>query len=169
MNAAESKLQASCYIEFCSRYPQERQYLWMNFNNPPNAIAGSKLKSMGLTPGISDMTFLARGNFSYFIEFKVKPNRQSPKQIDFQKAVEERGAIYAIVHNREEFFFWVHVAMLHNIISADLAIERYANSDERRLSYKYVEELHEILFEDCGKKISPDLFRYFSNLEIIQS
>jgi hypothetical protein len=169
MNAAEAKLQANCYIEFCSRYPQEREYLWMNFNNPPNAIAGAKLKSMGLTPGISDMTFLARGNFSYFIEFKVEPNKQSPKQIEFQKAVEERGAIYAVVYNREEFFFWVHIAMLHNIISADLATERQANSDERRLSYKYVDQLHHILFQENGEKIGPDLFKYFSNLEIIQS
>jgi len=162
-------LQASCYIEFCSRYPQERQYLWMNFNNPPSAIAGAKLKSMGLTPGISDMTFLARGNFSYFIEFKVRPNKQSPKQIDFQKAVEDRGAIYSVVHSREEFFFWVHVAMLHNIISADSHWERESNSDVRGISYKYVNQLYHILFQDSGEKISPDLFKYFSNLEIIQS
>lgn len=169
MNAAEAKLQANCYIEFCSRYPSERQYLWMNFNNPPNAIAGAKLKSMGLTPGISDTTYLAYGNFSYFIEFKIPPNKQSPKQIQFQKAVEARGAIYAVVYNREEFFFWIHAAMLHRIISSPSEVLRTALSDERNLSYKHVNELHDILFAGNGQKISDELFLYFSNLEIIHA
>lgn len=169
MNAAEAKLQANCYIEFCARYPQERQYLWMNFNNPPNAIAGAKLKSMGLTPGISDMTFLARGNFSYFIEFKVRPNRQSPNQIEFQKAVEARAAVYAVVYNREEFFFWIHVAILHRIISNPSELLRTALSDERNLSCIHVNELHGILFAGNGQKISDELFHYFSSLEIINA
>ena len=112
-NNLEARFQADCYVWFCNTYPSERPYLWMNYNNPPNAFQGGQLKTMGMLPGISDLTYLAADNFPYFFELKVAYGKQSPAQITFEKNIKERGGIYTIIRSLDEFKFWANIWITH--------------------------------------------------------
>ena len=114
-NNLEAHFQAECYAWFCHTYPTERPYLWMNYNNPQGAFQGAQLKSMGMLPGISDMTYLAVDNFPYFFELKVAYGKQSPAQITFEKNIKERGGVYAIIRSLDEFKFWANVGITHAV------------------------------------------------------
>lgn len=71
----------------------------------------NKLKGQGLVSGVADC-FLS---ISYdnpktqtkfngmYIEFKIKPNKQSAEQALFQKSVEAQGFKYALVFDYENF------------------------------------------------------------------
>ena len=59
-------------------------------------------KAMGLKSGVSDVIVLMP-NKVLFIEFKAAKGAQTPKQRDFQQAVETLGFDYYICRSLEEF------------------------------------------------------------------
>jgi len=99
---SESDLQRACYRLFCLCKPLEYGLLFMNHNNPRNAINGSLLKTMGLVAGVADMTYLHPDGVK-FIEFKVDGGRQSEAQKNWQALVESKGYTYHIIRTTKEF------------------------------------------------------------------
>lgn len=66
---------------------------------------GVMLKHEGVVAGVADL-FWAKANRSHhglFIEMKVKPNRQTQTQKDFQKEVTEAGYRYEVVYTFDRF------------------------------------------------------------------
>jgi hypothetical protein len=98
----EALLQQQCYIWFHNTYKEQRGRLYMNYNNPPNKIAGAKLKSMGLVAGVADLSYLSPKGFVY-IELKTAGGRQSPKQKDFERMAISLGYSYYIIKSFEDF------------------------------------------------------------------
>ena len=164
---SEAQLQHHCYRWFCSQFPHDRKYLWMQYNNPRNPVEGAKLVGMGLQKGIADMCYLAKGNFPYFLELKIEKGKQTPEQAAWQRAVEERGAIYAIVRSIEEFQFWINTAVLHPIhfrVSPALLI---ANCEQFGMDYTKIQELQRVLWCTSPKQPIPtDLKKYIANLNL---
>lgn len=99
---SELKLQQQCFTWHWNTRPQERGLLFMNYNNPKNAIHGAILKGLGLVAGVADMTYLGN-NGVVLIEMKYDKGRQSTAQIEWQKTVESAGYRYEIIRSFEEF------------------------------------------------------------------
>jgi hypothetical protein len=99
---SEIKLQQQCFLWHWNSKPEERCLLFMNYNNPKNALHGAILKGIGLVAGVADMTYLSpRGVI--FLELKFGDGKQSAAQIEWQRKVEAAGYRYEVVRNFEEF------------------------------------------------------------------
>lgn len=59
------------------------------------------MKAMGLLPGATDYIFDWRDNVLY-AELKIKPNKQSDNQKNFQQWVERTGREYLLAYSHEE-------------------------------------------------------------------
>ena len=99
---SEEKLQQECFVWHWNTYPDRRDFLYHNFNNPPNAIQGAKLKTLGLIRGVADMTLLHGGKV-YFIELKTFEGRQSQRQKDWELSVTREGFPYLVIRSLESF------------------------------------------------------------------
>jgi len=100
----ESQLQQQCFMWFHNEaYKDQRGRLWHAFNNPPNAIQGAMLKSMGLTKGVADLVYLLPFGKVLFIEMKTETGTQSKEQIAWQVLVESLGFEYVICRSFEQF------------------------------------------------------------------
>ena len=106
----EDRLQQICYTYFHNNYPNLRGLLYHNYNNPPNAIQGKRLKSLGLVTGVADLTLLFQCK-TYFFELKTEKGKQSQRQRDWENQVAGQGFDYVIIRSFEEF-----KKNLHNIV-----------------------------------------------------
>ena len=106
----EDRLQQLCYTYFHNNYPKLRGLLYHNYNNPPNAIQGKRLKSLGLVTGVADLTLLFHAK-AYFFELKTEKGKQSPRQRDWEDKVAGQGFDYILIRNLEDF-----KKNLHNIV-----------------------------------------------------
>ncbi len=159
-NNLEARFQADCYVWFCNTYPTERPYLWMNYNNPPGAFQGAQLKTMGLLPGISDLTYLAADNFPYFFELKVAYGKQSLAQITFEKNIKERGGVYAIIRSLDEFKFWANVGITHASHREGGTAISYA--EFMGIPMQHLEAINRFLYH--GEALSEETKKYFTNI-----
>jgi hypothetical protein len=99
---SELKLQQQCFMWHWNTHPGQRGLLFMNYNNPKNALHGAILKGLGLVAGVADMTYLSpRG--VVLIEMKWDNGKQSPVQIEWQRKVQAAGYRYEVVRTFEEF------------------------------------------------------------------
>ena len=99
----ESELQAHCFQSHWNRFPEERGLLYMNHNNPKNAIQGAHLRALGMIKGVADMTYLSYQG-TIFLEFKTEKGKQSPAQIEWQAKVMTAGYIYKIIRSESDFW-----------------------------------------------------------------
>lgn len=110
---AECKIQSECFlwhqnifaVEPQRAYPKdvERMRLFMNYNTPPNKIAGAQLKAQGMVAGVADMSYLLPNGKVAYIEFKTEIGKQSANQLDFQAVCMALQIPYFICRSLEEF------------------------------------------------------------------
>lgn len=100
---SEAHLQSICVKWFDRAYVGQQGRLRMIYNNPPNARMGAVLKSMGLRKGTSDLVYFAPGGKIHWIEMKLRGERQSDSQKDFQLLVEEYGGSYILCYSEQDF------------------------------------------------------------------
>lgn len=105
----ENKIQSSAVQWFTNNYClKHHSPQFLCFSVPNEAIQKmawkqiSSFKAMGLKSGVSDLIVLLEGKV-LFIEFKAAKGAQTPKQRDFQQAVEALGFDYHICRSLEEF------------------------------------------------------------------
>jgi len=106
MRHRESSLQINCVRYFRYQYPN----LARVFFSVPNgghrfAKTASWMKKEGQLAGVSDMLLLVpnKNHHGLCIEFKIKPNKQSVAQRNFEEAVSPFGYKYIIVYDFPEF------------------------------------------------------------------
>jgi hypothetical protein len=99
---SEHKLQAECFQWHWNKYITERGMLYHNNNNSVNAIAGNKMKALGVVKGVTDFTLIIHKGV-VFIEMKTETGVLKPEQVDFQRKVVERGHFYHICRSLEDF------------------------------------------------------------------
>jgi hypothetical protein len=104
----ESKLQQEIFNFYQNNY-------CLKFHNPrgmifsiPNGGTRNKLeaitmKATGLLAGASDLIVILPNGKLMFIELKTDTGKQSDKQIDFEKRVNDLGFEYRIIRSLEEF------------------------------------------------------------------
>ena len=102
MKHQEAELQKACVRWHSLQYPKDYYLLYMNHQNGKSAAEQGRLKSMGLVPGVADLTLLSFGRVDFF-ELKVGKNKQTEKQKEFQQAVEAYGCHYHLVYGLDEF------------------------------------------------------------------
>lgn len=68
-------------------------------------FTAQRLKAEGVMPGVADIAlFIPNKDYhGLFIELKVKPNRQSTHQKEWQKVIEPQGYKYQIAYSFDEF------------------------------------------------------------------
>jgi hypothetical protein len=74
-----------------------------NDNNSYNRIIGARKKALGVVAGLSDMELICDYGIVLFIEMKIPGGVQSSEQKDFERKVVERGHIYVVIFNFEQF------------------------------------------------------------------
>lgn len=99
---AEDRIQSACYCWFHNTYPELRDLLNYNHNNPKNRIDGNKQKALGLRKGRSDLVFYFQKT-AFMIEMKTPTGVQSKVQKAWQQKLESQGFTYFIVRTRERF------------------------------------------------------------------
>ena len=114
----EANLQAACKKWFDYQYPQYRKLFFKIKNDGYKTYKqGSRDKSEGIEPGVSDTLLAVTRQISYtkgdcrvidvipgmFVEFKIKPNKQTPEQKAFQEAVERQGYRYELIYDFDTF------------------------------------------------------------------
>lgn len=98
---SEDNLQMQCIEWYALQYGDGR--LYMNYNNPRSAVAGAKLKKMGLLAGVADLSLMLPSGRIAYIELKRLSGKQSPAQKDFAARCAELAAPYYLVRTLEAF------------------------------------------------------------------
>lgn len=106
---SESSIQSSAVKWFTNNYClKHHDPKYVIFSVPNEAIQKmawkqiNTFRAMGLKSGVSDLIVLLEGKV-LFIEFKTEKGVQTPKQKDFQRAVEMLGFEYHICRSLEDF------------------------------------------------------------------
>ena len=102
MKLQESTLQSSCVRWFRYQYPHLVIYAVPN-GGSRNVREAQRLKAEGVLAGVADLVVLLPQGKSLYIEMKVKGNRQTDNQKEFQKKVTTLGHTYAVCYTFEEF------------------------------------------------------------------
>ena len=98
----ETTLQTQCVKWFRYQYPHLVIYAVPN-GGSRNVREAQRLKSEGVLAGVADLTILLPQGKSLYIEMKVKGNRQTPNQKEFQQKAEALGHKYYVCYSFEEF------------------------------------------------------------------
>ena len=75
----------------------------MIHNNPRNKIDGNRLKAAGMVAGVADLEYVRLGSPPLFIEMKRPGEKQSDKQIAWEKVALSTGARYVVCCSLEQF------------------------------------------------------------------
>ena len=102
MKHQESSLQTSCVKWFRYQYPHLVIYAVPN-GGSRNVREAQRLKSEGVLAGVADLTILLPQGKSLYIEMKVKGNRQTPNQKEFQQKAEALEHKYYVCYCFEDF------------------------------------------------------------------
>ena len=102
MKHQESTLQTSCVKWFRLQYPNLVIYAVPN-GGSRNVREAQRLKAEGVLAGVADLVIMLPQGKSLYIEMKVKGNKQTDNQKDFQKIAETLGHTYAVCYSFEEF------------------------------------------------------------------
>lgn len=102
MKHQESTLQTQCVKWFRYQYPNFVIYAVPN-GGSRNVREAQRLKSEGVLAGVADLTILLPQGKSLYIEMKVKGNRQTPNQKEFQQKAEALGHKYYVCYSFEDF------------------------------------------------------------------
>jgi hypothetical protein len=106
---SEADLQAQCVKWFDRAYMNQKFNLFLVYNNPPNAIMGAILKSMGLKRGISDLVYFCPNlGLTYWIEMKLPGEKQSDHQKDFENLVVSFGFEYKVIDDLTKFVHFIN-------------------------------------------------------------
>lgn len=100
----EGRLQAICFLSHWNHYPQFRGRLFAINNNSLNAIQGAQNKAKGVVKGTADMCYLRPEKGLLFMEFKLPGQKQSKKQVIFEKIVRSDGHDYAVIYTEDQFW-----------------------------------------------------------------
>ena len=98
----ESQLQQMCVRYFRYVYPQYVIYATPN-GGSRNPVEAKRLKAEGVLAGVADLTVLLPNGRIIYIEMKVKGNRQTDNQKDFQQKAEALGYKYYVCYSFDEF------------------------------------------------------------------
>ena len=93
MKLQESTLQASCVRWFRYQYPHLVIYAVPN-GGSRNVREAQRLKAEGVLAGVADLVVMLPQGKSLYIEMKVRGNRQTDNQKEFQKVIEDFISIY---------------------------------------------------------------------------
>tara|TARA_R110000796_G_scaffold251460_1_gene382916 strand:- start:355 stop:690 length:336 start_codon:yes stop_codon:yes gene_type:complete len=100
---SEDRLTQECYLWFHAQYPDFRSLLFHVPNGGArNAREGAKMKTMGVTRGVSDFIFLWKGR-AFFIELKTLSGTQSKDQLIWEEDVKLHGFDYYIIRTLTDF------------------------------------------------------------------
>ena len=102
MKHQESTLQTSCVKWFRYQYPHLIIYAVPN-GGSRNVREAQRLKAEGVLAGVADLVVLLPQGKSLYIEMKVKGNRQTENQKDFQQKAEVLGYKYYVCYSFDEF------------------------------------------------------------------
>lgn len=102
MKHQESTLQSACVRWFRYQYPNLVIYAVPN-GGSRNVREAQHLKAEGVLAGVADLVVMLPQGKSIYIEMKVKGNKQTDNQKEFQKKAIELGHTYAVCYSFEEF------------------------------------------------------------------
>ena len=102
MKLQESTLQASCVRWFRYQYPHLVIYAVPN-GGSRNVREAQRLKAEGVLAGVADLVVMLPQGKSLYIEMKIKSNRQTENQKDFQKKATSLGHTYVVCYSFEKF------------------------------------------------------------------
>lgn len=106
MKHLESRLQVNCVKWFRLAYRQWANHLIHVPNGGSRDLrTAQRLKAEGVLPGVSDLVLFIpnKTHHGLFIELKIKPNRQSTHQKEWQELVTNMGYGYSLVYSFDEF------------------------------------------------------------------
>ena len=101
---SESHLQQQCFRWMAYQYPKSVCFAVPN-GGKRNIREAVKFKREGVKAGVADIILLQpnKTHHALCIELKAKSGKQSPEQIEFQKAVELQGYDYKIIRDFDSF------------------------------------------------------------------
>ena len=98
----ESVLQTACVKWFRLQYPDLIIYAVPN-GGSRNVREAQRLKAEGVLAGVADLVVLLPQGKSLYIEMKVKGNRRTDNQKDFQQKAEALGYKYYVCYSFDQF------------------------------------------------------------------
>ena len=110
----ESVLQTACVKWFRYQYPYLIIYAVPN-GGSRNVREAQRLKAEGVLAGVADLVIMFPQGKSLYIEMKVKGNKQTDNQKEFQKIAETLGHTYAVCYSFDEFKEIIEKEMKKNI------------------------------------------------------
>lgn len=106
MRHEESKLQIECVRWFRYNHSKHYHLLFAVPNGGKRSLLTAKiLKAEGVLSGVSDLILLkpSKEHHGLCIEMKIKPNKQSVYQKDWQVNVEKEGYKYIVCYSIDDF------------------------------------------------------------------
>lgn len=117
---SHDQLQSACFVWLWNTRPDLRGTFWGTFNDIKQVekLIGalmkiklsdtvrrailSKMKGLGMVKGLVDFIFYYKGVL-YVMDFKIGPDKLSPEQKDFIKAIETQGGRGMEIRDLEQF------------------------------------------------------------------
>jgi hypothetical protein len=106
MKHLESRLQINCVKWFRLAHRQYANHLIHVPNGGSRDLrTAQRLKAEGVLPGVADLVLFipTQTHHGLFIELKIKPNKQSVHQKEWQALVTKMNYHYAVVYSFDEF------------------------------------------------------------------
>ncbi len=106
MKHLESRLQINCVKWFRLAYRQWANHLIHVPNGGSRDLrTAQRLKAEGVLPGVSDLVLFIpnKTHHGLFIELKIKPNKQSTHQKEWEKLVTAMNYAYVVVYSFDDF------------------------------------------------------------------
>jgi hypothetical protein len=106
MKHLESRLQINCVKWFRLAHRQYANHLIHVPNGGSRDLrTAQRLKAEGVLPGVADLVLFipTQTHHGLFIELKVKPNKQSAHQKEWEKLVTAMNYAYVVVYSFEDF------------------------------------------------------------------
>jgi hypothetical protein len=106
MKHLESRMQVQCVKWFRLQYRQVGDLLIHVPNGGSRDLrTAQRLKAEGVLPGVADLVLFIpnKTHHGLFIELKIKPNKQSTHQKDWEKLVTAMNYHYVVVYSFDDF------------------------------------------------------------------
>lgn len=106
MKHLESRLQINCVKWFRLAHRQYANHLIHVPNGGSRDLrTAQRLKAEGVLPGVADLVLFipTQTHHGLFIELKIKPNKQSVHQKEWQALVIKMNYAYVVVYSFDEF------------------------------------------------------------------
>ena len=133
----EKQLQASIFIDFSQKRPEEKGLLWSTRNQTFSAKDGMTQKAMGMVAGVSDLIYFKETFVGLEVKQKGKVHKSShiTQQLNWGKKITNNGGLWFIITSLEGFWAVLNEDFNHEDVYSVERVEEILNKGSKTVIF----------------------------------